>query len=126
MHLEGDAKIWYTSFMEGGVDLTWSSSVEELLARFSPEVKINPIAELKKLQQVGTVAEYRTKFEELKGWALLRNPKLNDEFFVDCFVGGLKEEIQLGIQESGFTNLKEAIRLARVEEAKIEAWIKRS
>lgn len=121
MHLEGDAEIWYISFVEGGVELSWSSLVEELLARFNPEVKINPIAEPKKLQQVGTVYEYRTKFEELKGWTLLRNPKLNDDIFVDWFEGGLKEKIQLGIQESGFTNLKETIRLANVEEAKIKA-----
>lgn len=58
--------------------------------------------------------------------ALLRNPRLNNEFFIDCFVGGLKEEIQLGIQEFGFTTLKVSIKLARVEETKIEAWLKRS
>lgn len=126
MHLEGDAETWYTSFVLGGVELTWSGFVEELLARFSPEVKVNPIAKLKKLQQTGSVDEYITKFEELEGCALNRNPHLNAEFFVHCFVGGLKEEIQLGIQESGFTTLKEAIRLARVEEAKMEDWIKRS
>lgn len=38
---------------------------------FSPEVKVNPIAKLKKLQQIGTIDEYTTKFEELKGWHCL-------------------------------------------------------
>lgn len=43
------------------------------------------------------------------GWALVKNPRLNKKKFIDCFVGGLREDIQLGIQELGFTTLKEAI-----------------
>lgn len=38
----------------------------------------------------------------------------------------MKEEIQLGIQELKIDTLKDLIRLARVEEAKMEAWIRRS
>lgn len=75
---------------------------------------------------MGTVDEYRRRFKELKGWVLARNPSLNEEFFMDCFMGGLKLEIQLGVQELKPGNLKEMIKLARVEEAKLEAWLKRS
>lgn len=45
---------------------------------------------------------------------------------MDCFVGGLRLEIQLGVQELKPKSLKELIKLSRVEEAKLEAWLKRS
>lgn len=45
---------------------------------------------------------------------------------MDCFLGGLKEEIRLGIQELQLQSLKEVIMMARVEEAKLKAWVKRS
>lgn len=45
---------------------------------------------------------------------------------MDYFIGGLKEEIQLRIQELKLTNLKDLIWLTRVEEAKLEAWFRRS
>lgn len=126
LSLEGEAESWYSGFVHEGQDLSWDSFIEEIIARFSPETHVNPIGELKKLQQTGTVDEYRKQFEELKDWALARNPTLNEEFFMDCFLGGLREEIQLGIQELKAASLKELIRLARVEEAKLEAWLKRS
>lgn len=78
------------------------------------------------MQQTSTVDEYRTKFEELRAWAIVRNKELNESFFVDCFVGGLREDIRLGIQDIDLTTLAAAIRRARNEEARVKAWIKRS
>lgn len=62
----------------------------------------------------------------MRGWAITRNSIFNEEFFMDCFMGGLKLEIQLGIQELKPKTLKEMIRLASVELAKLEAWLRRS
>lgn len=126
MNLEGEAEAWYSGFVQHGKELTWAGLVEEIFARISLEASENLIGELKKLQQYNTVDEYRSKFEELKGWALARNPSLNKAFFMDCFLGGLKVEIQLGVQELKPRDLKELIRLSRVEEEKLEAWLKRS
>lgn len=126
LHLEGEAEEWYSGFVQEGQELNWDGFIEEIIARFSLQTKVNLICELKKLHQVGTADEYRKKFEELNSWAFTRNPTLNKAFFMDCFMGGLKEEMQLGIQELYITALKELIRLAKVEEAKLEAWLKRS
>lgn len=120
MNLEGEAEEWYSGFVQEGQELTWEGLVEEIMARFSPKAQVNPIGELKKLHQLGTVDEYRKKFEELRSWALARNPSLNEAFFIDCFM------VRLGIQELKLTTLKDIIRLARVEEAKLEAWLQRS
>ena len=38
--------------------------------------------------------EYEEKFEELKTLMLIRNPKLDEEYFVSSFISGLKEEIK--------------------------------
>lgn len=67
INLEGEAEEWYAGFVPEGVTLTWTGFVDEILARFGPEAQSNPIGELKNLHQVGTVDEYRRKFEELKG-----------------------------------------------------------
>lgn len=92
MNLEGEAEEWYAGFVQGGPDLTWDGFVEEIVARFSPENQMNPIGELKNVQQLGTVDEYRKKFEELKGWSLTRNPSLNEAFLWTVSWGDLKRK----------------------------------
>lgn len=64
MHLDGDVEIWYFSFVEEQQELKWEQLVEEIYSRFSPEARLNSIAELKKLQQIGSVDDYWEKFEE--------------------------------------------------------------
>lgn len=46
--------------------MTWDGFIEEIVARFNPKTQVNPIGELKDLQQTGTMDEYRNIFEELK------------------------------------------------------------
>lgn len=126
MNLGGIAENWYGGFVEEGIEMTWFRFVEEIMARFEDDLNLNPIAELKILHQTTTVDEYIVKFEDLKGWALMRNKEFNENFFIDCFIRGLREDIRLGIQDTEFPSLTIAIRKARNEEAKVEAWIKRS
>lgn len=78
MNLEGEAEEWYSGYCHEGREMTWNGFVEEIVARFSLEFRINHIREIKKLQQLSTVDEYKKKFEELKSWALARNPALNE------------------------------------------------
>lgn len=52
------------------------------------------MGEFKKIEQKGTIDEYLEKFEDLKAWVLIRNPTIPEEFFLEFFVEGLKEEIR--------------------------------
>lgn len=51
----------------------------------------------------------------------MRNKDLNEFFFIDCFIGRLRDDIRLGIQDTEFQSLATAIRKARNGEAKVDA-----
>lgn len=50
MNLKGEAKEWYSGFVQEGQEIFWDGFIEEIVARFSLETQINPIGEIKKLQ----------------------------------------------------------------------------
>lgn len=66
LNLEGEAEEWHSRFIQKGQEMTWDGFIEEIVARFNPKTQVNPIGELKDLQQTGTMDEYRNIFEELK------------------------------------------------------------
>lgn len=55
---------------------------------------MNLIGEFKNIEQKGTVNENLEEFKELKAWVLIRNPTILEEFFLEFFIEGLKEEIR--------------------------------
>lgn len=40
LHLKGEAENWYSSFVESGIELAWTGLIDEILARFSTEIKV--------------------------------------------------------------------------------------
>ncbi|OIT03430.1 hypothetical protein A4A49_57614, partial [Nicotiana attenuata] len=88
--------------------------------------KFNLIGEFKKLEQKGTINEYLEKFEELKTWVLIRRPTIPEEFFLEFFVEGLKEEIRNTVKMLNPYTLSQAVEKARFQEKVIEAQMRKS
>lgn len=80
------------------------------------------MGELSKLKQVTFVKAYQEKFEELAN----KTKGLTEEFFISCFLSGLKDEIKAGVQMFQPTTITQAIGLARLQEESIEAIARRS
>ncbi|XP_077235247.1 uncharacterized protein LOC143877215 [Tasmannia lanceolata] len=66
--------------------------------------------------------EYQEKFEEYA----TRTTGLSEEFFVSCFISGLKEEIRMTVQMFKPITISQALGLARLQEENILAMAKRN
>ncbi|PIN27065.1 hypothetical protein CDL12_00163 [Handroanthus impetiginosus] len=71
------------------------------------------VGELKKLQQIGIVAEYLERFDDLKSHVLLFNKELKKSFFISCFISGLKEEIKGSVLIAKPQSFQQAVALVK-------------
>lgn len=122
MHLDEKTIQWFQWFEKAQTVVDWKGFVMGLTTRFGPNVFEDAIGELTKLPQVSTVKIYQERFEELAN----RTSGLTQEFFVSCFLSGLREDIRAGVQMFRPTNISQAIGLARLQEESIEAMHRRS
>nr|CAD1844221.1 unnamed protein product [Ananas comosus var. bracteatus] len=119
IHLEGRALQWHQVFMKARLTRsrpTWEEYVTALNTWFGSELYDDPMSELKKLRQTGTVQEYQDRFGEL-----LNRVDLSEEYAVSCFLSGLKEEIQIPIRMFQLRTLQKALSLAKLQEVSVEA-----
>jgi hypothetical protein len=68
--------------------IAWTQFVAELYERFDTDT--NHLGRLTKLKQSGIVEDFIAAFEHLS----FRTEGMTDAFFQECFISGLKEEIQ--------------------------------
>lgn len=68
--------------------LTWETFKKALMDHFDQESDF--LGHLTKLRRIGTINEYIVAFEALA----FCTGGLHDEFYVECFVSGLKEAIE--------------------------------
>lgn len=86
----GEALSWF-KWMFGNHQLsTWNAFTKALELRFGPSSSENHQATLFKLQQRGSVFEYQVAFEKLSNRIL----GLSHDTLLNCFISGLKVEIQ--------------------------------
>jgi hypothetical protein len=113
-HLKGETQLWYQLLQQESESLNWPTFKAGLLARYGPTQFFDHFGELTKLQQIGTVKDYHTKFEQL----LAKAGPLPRVRQVSCFVSGLKEGIKADVLAGRPTDLSTAIGLARLYEAR--------
>jgi hypothetical protein len=70
------------------VYIAWTHFVAKLYERF--DIDTNHLGRLTKLKQLGTVEDFIAAFERLA----FRTEHMSDAFFRECFISGLKDEIQ--------------------------------
>eukprot|EP00253_Pinus_taeda_P012815 PITA_12815 len=104
---------WHQWFY--GRPLTWQTFKKALTDRFDHESDF--LGHLTKLQQIGTMNEYIIAFEALA----FRTRDLHDEFYVECFVSGLKEAIQAHVRLHHPSSSLHACRIAREVERVLAA-----
>lgn len=113
MSLTGDAKAWYKAVRISKKLPPWPMFIEEVLDFFA-ETKGNPIDEFKRIHQIGRVDEYAKNFLRAKSRLMGKGHiDASEEFYVGCFISGLKEDIRNTIDLFEPLYLKAAIRYAR-------------
>lgn len=118
LQLEGEAIQWHLSFMRYRPYLqppSWSDYVRALVERFGTDFE-DPMEEIKKIKQVGSVKEYQA--------ILVRNltrVNLSQENAISCFIGGLKPELNIAVKITNPTSLSQVYRSASMQEAYLAA-----
>lgn len=91
--------------------------MEELCQRFANKGYENAKGEFSKLQQSTTVKAYQEQFETLRALILSKHGGLNEQFFVNNFLSGLKEKIRHTVQMFSPKTLTHVYSLAKLREA---------
>lgn len=121
LHLEDRAMHWFRWYEKSQTLRTWAEFSRVLLQRFGDNVYNDAVGQLTKLKQWSTVKLYQDRFEELA----TKTTGLGEEFFVSCFVSGLKEEVKAGVQMFRPRTISQAMGLARLQEETLEALAKK-
>jgi hypothetical protein len=87
--------------------IAWTQFVAELYERF--DTNTNHLGRLTKLKQSGTVEDFIAAFERLA----FRTEGMNDAFFHECFISGLKEEVRAHVLMARPTTWVEATKKAK-------------
>ncbi|KAA8519441.1 hypothetical protein F0562_013684 [Nyssa sinensis] len=122
IHMEDRAIHWFRWYEKTHILRSWREFAGALIARFGDSLFDDVVGQLTKLRQISTVKTYKEKFEELAN----KTNGLSEEFFVSCFVSGLKDEIKAGVQMFRPRNVSQAMGLARLQEETIEALAKKN
>ncbi|KAA8526085.1 hypothetical protein F0562_007815 [Nyssa sinensis] len=120
--MEDRAIHWFRWYEKTHSLRSWREFVGALIARFGDSLFDDVVGQLTKLRQISTGKTYQEKFEELAN----KTNGLSEEFFVSCFVSGLKDEIKAGVQMFRPKNVSHAMGLAGLQEETIEALAKKN
>ncbi|GJW57149.1 transposon ty3-G gag-pol polyprotein [Tanacetum coccineum] len=105
---------WYKYLFNNRLLTTWEAFTRALETRFGPSTYDNHQAALFKLQQTSTVTAYQTEFERLSNCVVGLPP----EALLNCFVSGLRQDIQQELAILRPHTITQAIGLAKLIEDK--------
>jgi hypothetical protein len=113
MHMEGRAAKWLQVYKLNQPLGNWSQFTAAVVSTFGSYEYPQAMHDLLHLQQSGSVDEY-VEFVELRYSTAMHNPKLDEIFFVQQFVKGLKSEIRGSVLCQVATTVNRAVLLARL------------
>ncbi|GKV34701.1 hypothetical protein SLEP1_g43051 [Rubroshorea leprosula] len=117
MYMKGKALQWLQAYMKGKIKWSsWEEFCTAVCVRFGVAFKMKPMAKWRNIVQIGTVLEYQQEFEKVRA-----RVSCSEEFAVEMFIGGLKEEIRHAVNCSDPKTLIEAYCIAQLHEANYEA-----
>ncbi|KAH0636045.1 hypothetical protein KY289_035960 [Solanum tuberosum] len=69
--LEGNAQLWFLQLETDLLEPSWDEFKRYCNLCFGPPIRSQKLGELAKLRQIGSVANYQEKFEQLVSWAAI-------------------------------------------------------
>ncbi|OIT19569.1 hypothetical protein A4A49_59003 [Nicotiana attenuata] len=111
----------YTGVTDHGGYVTWPQFCVDICERYGQSKAINEVTEFNRLQQWADVDSFQKKFEDLRCHVLRARPHLDEAYFIECFVGGLKEELGPLVDVANPQTLLEAYKFAKRYERSLNA-----
>jgi len=118
--MEGREMVWFQELKASQTISTWEEFVRAVQIRFGPGPYNDPMETLSKLKQEGLLEDYKTRFDALA----LKVQRLPEEHKLSCFIGGLRDEIQLPVRMFHPKSMVEAYSLARIQEEHVLSYTK--
>ncbi|KAK2981878.1 hypothetical protein RJ640_010395 [Escallonia rubra] len=119
IHFEGQAEFWFGTYTKAKGRVTWTEFVKDLNARFASLFRESIVGEFHKLRHTSSVEIYYNGFEALRSMLVSEGCKFDEGYYIQSFVGGLRDDIRLEIEKFELYDLSRAIYLARKQEASI-------
>jgi len=114
VHLQGKALQWHITLMNSDLDMdapSWPGFTKSLKDRFGA-IGDDPMVALMRLRQKTSVDAYHEEFD-----SIITRLKLANDHILSCFLGGLKQDIQMIVRMFESTSLQHAFTLAKTYEA---------
>jgi hypothetical protein len=115
--MTGDALAWFQWLHSSNLLTSWDRFTRDLELPFGPSSFENHQQALFKLKQTSTVQEYQKSFERICN----RVTSLPPIAILDCFISGLRFDIQNELAILRPTTISQAIGLAKLVESKLQA-----
>jgi hypothetical protein len=126
LNFRGTAALWLRNVQAKGRIEDWGEMCRLVHDKFGKNKYMQYRRQMRALRQIGTVAEYIDKFEILRNQLLLYNPALDEAFFVDEFMHGLRDDIRSAIHLHCPKDLDSASLLTMMQEEDLESSKKQS
>jgi hypothetical protein len=97
-HVRGQAKTWLSSSGINLQQLSWSRLCQVLIDRFPDNLSLDPMDQLQHLKQTASVDNYINAYETWMTLMKRGRSYLPQDFFIDRFVSGLKDNIKHTVQ----------------------------
>ncbi|KAK2993465.1 hypothetical protein RJ640_005159 [Escallonia rubra] len=123
IYFDGQAEFWFGTYIKAKGIVCWQEFTKDLHARFSSLFRESIIGEFHKLRQATTVEQYYNDFETLRSILVSEGSKFAEEYYIQGFISGLKDDIRLEVEKFDVGDLSKAIFLARKQEASLQtSW----
>lgn len=107
---------WYDGLKKSSRGpISWQDFADGIRVRFSTTLR-RPLEELVQLKQTGSLGEYQEQFERISC-----RINLSEEQKLDCYLGGLKDEIAWDVRLFNPRTVLEATRLAKIKELSLRS-----
>ncbi|XP_062103343.1 uncharacterized protein LOC133814394 [Humulus lupulus] len=111
-HLEGAPSTWFQWMEKGGGFSDWESFLRALRLRFGVSIYDDPLGRIAKLVRTGRVSTFRAEFEAL----MTQISGVSEQYFLNFFVWGLKNEIRRELLMAKPVDLVDAMAKAQLFE----------
>lgn len=120
LNFRGTAALWLPNVQAQRRIEDWGEMCRLVHANFGKNRYIKYRRQMRGLKQTCTVTDYCEKFEILRNQLLLYNPALDEAFFVEEFLHGLRDDIRSAIHLHCPQDLDTASLLALMQEEDLE------
>lgn len=113
VYIIGRADQWISSLDIPTDNLSWPDFCTMVCQRFAIKSNVEITDTFRNLKQYGSVDSYIDKFEELVPLVKRNKPHLNEEYFLEYFISGLKDHIKRPLKSLTIYSLVQAYEHAR-------------